>query len=229
MKKLFLLISLFLTIILSFGQETKYVNTEQLNIRSGAGDNYEVVGKAEQGDKLTVISTTGQWSEIELEDGTKGFVSIRFLSNNSNSKSSDKESSWLTYTILSILIISGLYKFIKGKSTSSNSKQRKKREYKVANEKKATINNKEKNYNQKVDNLDTNQKYYCKDCGRDYPKLSILNYNNCHRSPTGKHRLYESAFKTKYSCKFCGKTYPSIKTMTDNNCSSKQSIKHQPL
>ena len=132
MKKTLLIFGLLLITILTFGQQTKYVDTEELNIRAGAGTKYEVVDKISQGQKVTVLSDQGKWSEIELENGQKGFVSTKFLSDtqNSSSQSSDKNNSWISYLIVIGLVLFGLYKvkkFFSGLfsgSSSSSSSQR---------------------------------------------------------------------------------------------------------
>lgn len=132
MKKTLLTFGLLLITILTFGQQTKYVDTEELNIRAGAGTKYEVVDKISQGQKVTVLSDQGKWSEIELENGQKGFVSTKFLSDtqNSSSQSSDKNNSWISYLIVIGLVLYGLYKvkkFFSGLfsgSSSSSSSQR---------------------------------------------------------------------------------------------------------
>ena len=132
MKKTLLIFGLLLITILTFGQQTKYVDTEELNIRAGAGTKYEVVDKISQGQKVTVLSDQGKWSEIELENGQKGFVSTKFLSDtqNSSSQSSDKNNSWISYLIVIGLVLYGLYKvkkFFSGLfsgSSSSSSSQR---------------------------------------------------------------------------------------------------------
>ena len=132
MKKTLLTFGLLLITILTFGQQTKYVDTEELNIRAGAGTKYEVVDKISQGQKVTVLSDQGKWSEIELENGQKGFVSKKFLSDtqNSSSQSSDKNNSWISYLIVIGLVLYGLYKvkkFFSGLfsgSSSSSSSQR---------------------------------------------------------------------------------------------------------
>ena len=132
MKKTLLTFGLLLITILTFGQQTKYVDTEELNIRAGAGTKYEVVDKISQGQKVTVLSDQGKWSEIELENGQKGFVSTKFLSDtqNSSSQTSDKKNSWISYLIVIGLVLYGLYKvkkFFSGLfsgSSSSSSSQR---------------------------------------------------------------------------------------------------------
>ena len=132
MKKPLLTFLFLLITILTFGQQTKYVGTEELNIRAGAGTKYEVVDKISQGQKVTVLSDQGKWSEIELENGQKGFVSTKFLSDTQNlsSQTSDKKNSWISYFIVIGLVLYGLYKvkkFFSGLfsgSSSSSSSQR---------------------------------------------------------------------------------------------------------
>jgi hypothetical protein len=81
---------------------------------------------------LQNLSDQGKWSEIELENGQKGFVSTKFLSDtqNSGSPTSDKKNSWISYLIVIGLVLYGLYKvkkFFSGLfsgSSSSSSSQR---------------------------------------------------------------------------------------------------------
>lgn len=122
MKKTLLTFGLLLIAILTFGQQTKYVDTEELNIRAGAGTKYEVVDKISQGQKVTVLTEQGKWSEIELENGTKGFVSTKFLSDtetSSSPKSSDKKNSWVGYLLVIGFVLYGLKKLFGGSSSSS--------------------------------------------------------------------------------------------------------------
>lgn len=80
MRKLFTTFGLLLITILSFAQKTKYVDAELLNVRSGAGTKYDVIYKISQGEKVIAYSTQGKWTEIELDNGTRGYVSSKFLS-----------------------------------------------------------------------------------------------------------------------------------------------------
>ena len=124
MKKTLLTFGLLLITILTFGQQTKYVDTEELNIRAGAGTKYEVVDKISQGQKVTVLTEHGKWSEIELENGTKGFVSTKFLSEtetSSSSKKSDKKNSWIGYVLVIGFVLYGLKKLFGGSSSNSSS------------------------------------------------------------------------------------------------------------
>ena len=124
MKKQILTFGLLLITLLTFGQQTKYVDTEELNIRAGAGTKYEVVDKISQGQKVTVLTEHGKWSEIELENGTKGFVSTKFLSEtetSSSSKKSDKKNSWIGYVLVIGFVLYGLKKLFGGSSSNSSS------------------------------------------------------------------------------------------------------------
>ena len=124
MKKQILTFGLLFITFLTFGQQTKYVDTEELNIRAGAGTKYEVVDKISQGQKVTVLTEHGKWSEIELENGTKGFVSTKFLSEtetSSSSKKSDKKNSWIGYVLVIGFVLYGLKKLFGGSSSNSSS------------------------------------------------------------------------------------------------------------
>lgn len=105
MKKITTLTVLLFFTVLTFGQDFKYVNTETLNIRENAGKQYKVVGKVNKGDKVTTISESNGWTEIETENGTKGFVATKYLTDTQSERSDNdkKESSWL-----SILIVLGI-------------------------------------------------------------------------------------------------------------------------
>ena len=124
MKKQILTFGLLLITFLTFGQQTKYVDTEELNIRAGAGTKYEVVDKISQRQKVTVLTEHGKWSEIELENGTKGFVSTKFLSEtetSSSSKKSEKKNSWIGYVLVIGFVLYGLKKLFGGSSSNSSS------------------------------------------------------------------------------------------------------------
>ena len=132
MKRIITIFLLILTINLANSQEIKYVSTSQLNVREGAGKNFNVTTKISENEKVTVISEQGKWTEIETENGQKGFVSTKFLSNNQNSSSSssDKNNSWITYLIVIGLVLYGLSKvkkFFSGLFSSSSSSSSSKR------------------------------------------------------------------------------------------------------
>lgn len=101
MKQITTLTVLLFFTVLAFGQDFKYVNTETLNIRESAGKQYNVVGKVNKGDKVTTISESNGWTEIETENGTKGFVATKYLTDTQSEHSDNdkKESSWLSILI----------------------------------------------------------------------------------------------------------------------------------
>jgi TolA-binding protein len=57
------------------------VETEstRLNIRSGQGTEYRIVGKAEKGEQLLLLSKSGQWYNVRLQDGTIGYAHADFI------------------------------------------------------------------------------------------------------------------------------------------------------
>ena len=72
---------------------TKYVNTTSgLNVRSGAGTSYSVLGSLSKGTKVEVISTTNGWSKINY-NGSIGYVSSQYLSSSSTDSSTSTTSS----------------------------------------------------------------------------------------------------------------------------------------
>ncbi|MGL5694591.1 MAG: SH3 domain-containing protein [Peptostreptococcaceae bacterium] len=56
----------------------KVVNVNGLNIRSGAGTSYRVIGSLNKGSKVNVISESNGWSKIDF-DGRIGYVSTTYL------------------------------------------------------------------------------------------------------------------------------------------------------
>jgi uncharacterized protein YraI len=133
MKKIFIVLFLLCLKIFSYGQDTMFINAEELNIRDGAGTKFGVIGKARQGDKIVVISTVSNWSEIETQDGTKGFVSTKFLSTTTQTNSPRKKGTNIFVSALILLGIVGygIYKIKKylsglfGNNSSNKKAQRK--------------------------------------------------------------------------------------------------------
>jgi len=214
MKETLLTFGLFLITILTFGQETKYVDTEQLNVRAGAGSKYEVVDKISQGQKVTVISNQGKWSEIELENGTKGYVSTKFLSDNLNSSSSSsgKKSSWFGYIFVIGIILYGLnkvFKFFGGSSNSSGSSRRESRS-------ETTKQTSTSSYQPKIKPLHW---YHCKNCNIKIEAEKQPTQRNC---SSNTFHLWTDLGETgnqAYNCKNCGTTIYTTKQPTQRNCS----------
>jgi uncharacterized protein YgiM (DUF1202 family) len=57
----------------------KTVKPKKLNIRSGPGENYSVIGTLKQGDAVKDISTKGDWTQIEPPADAFAFVAAQFL------------------------------------------------------------------------------------------------------------------------------------------------------
>lgn len=133
MKNIITLTTLLILTFKVFGQDYKQVNTETLNVREGAGKEYNVVGQVHKGDRVTALSEGNSWTQIETETGLNGFVATKHLSSETyeQPKNKDKkESSWFTILIVLGVIGYGLYKvknFFSGLfsgSSSSSSSQR---------------------------------------------------------------------------------------------------------
>ncbi len=58
-----------------------YVNFiyELVNVRSGPGTEYEILGTVSAGDELTRTGTSGKWSQVSY-NGESGFISTSLLS-----------------------------------------------------------------------------------------------------------------------------------------------------
>lgn len=74
-----------------FGQNYKYVTVDVLNVRENAGKEYNVVGKVKKGEKVTAISETKSWTQIENGSGMKGYVATKFLTSDSIEEKSNFE------------------------------------------------------------------------------------------------------------------------------------------
>jgi uncharacterized protein YgiM (DUF1202 family) len=57
----------------------KTVKPKKLNIRSGPGENYSVLGTLKGGDTIKDISTKGDWTQIEPPPDAYAFVAAQFL------------------------------------------------------------------------------------------------------------------------------------------------------
>lgn len=58
----------------------KNVVPKKLNLRSGPGENYSIIGLLEKGAAVTVVDTKGDWSKIEPPAGTFAFVAAHLVS-----------------------------------------------------------------------------------------------------------------------------------------------------
>lgn len=56
-----------------------YINASALNVRSGEGTNYRIIGALPQGQKVQVISENSGWSKINY-NGQNGYIGTRYLS-----------------------------------------------------------------------------------------------------------------------------------------------------
>lgn len=64
----------------SFVDANKTVVPKKLNLRSGPGENYSIIGRLEKGAAVNVTDTKGGWSKIEAPAGSYAFVAAHLLS-----------------------------------------------------------------------------------------------------------------------------------------------------
>ncbi len=57
----------------------KTVVPKKLNLRSGPGENYSVIGQLQRGDSVAELGAKGQWTEIEAPKNAYAFVAAQFL------------------------------------------------------------------------------------------------------------------------------------------------------
>ena len=60
---------------------TKTVKSKRLNLRSGPGENYSVLGRVEQGTPIKEIEVKGEWVKIEAPANSFAFVAAHLLLN----------------------------------------------------------------------------------------------------------------------------------------------------
>lgn len=222
MNRIIIITTFVLLTLQVFGQDYKHVNTETLNIREGAGKEYNVVGQVNKGDKVNALSESGSWTQIETETGLTGFVATKFLSSTVDEpKSSDKkDSSWVSILVVLGIIGYGLYKiknFFSGLFGGGSSNR--------------TVNTTSSNKTVKTmtrNSVEQKQKYFCKCCGKDFNSVRDLTSNSCFNSPTKKHLLFEGEVSSKYYCNCCGKDFNNLRDLTSNSCFNSSTGKHQP-
>lgn len=57
----------------------KTVKAKKLNVRSGPGENFSVLGRMMRGDAITEVSQKGDWLEIEAPTNAYGYVAAQYL------------------------------------------------------------------------------------------------------------------------------------------------------
>jgi|GEM_PF-5386148 len=60
--------------------ETRYVKMDQLNVRSGPGVGYKIIGKVVKNEAVGKVEVYGSWCKIKTSKGIIGWVSSKYLS-----------------------------------------------------------------------------------------------------------------------------------------------------
>lgn len=77
---------------------TVYTNTEEVNLRSGAGTDYGIMACLDIGTSLSLLTTDGNWSKVQTKSGKIGWVLSKFVSTSSPKKPSPPASKENTST-----------------------------------------------------------------------------------------------------------------------------------
>jgi SH3 domain protein len=62
------------------GAEAAWIRAElRLNLRTGPGTSYRIVGTLETGDGVTVLERAEKWTKVELAEGNQGWIPAGYL------------------------------------------------------------------------------------------------------------------------------------------------------
>jgi len=113
MKKL--LFTLVVIFIINGLHAEVFFAKQDVNIRSGPGSKYELIGSLNSGQEVDVIGFDGKWAKVTMSDETVGFISIKFLekqSSNENVSSQENtksNTSFFEYLIYAIILVIGWF------------------------------------------------------------------------------------------------------------------------
>jgi len=80
MKKVMLIWVLILLLPAIGRAETQYISgVLQITLRSGPGTDHRVLAMLKTGNRVEIITTEGDWTQVRLENGKEGWILSRFL------------------------------------------------------------------------------------------------------------------------------------------------------
>lgn len=75
-----LTIGLLLAASAGLAQERAWIGGEvRLNLRTGPGTEYRILGFAQTGDAASVLERTDEWTKVRLENGKEGWIPLGYL------------------------------------------------------------------------------------------------------------------------------------------------------
>ena len=77
MKYCFLLLCIFFSLVVD-AQDYRVVSRGNLYVRSGAGTEFDVIGKLASKDTVHVLKMEGTWAQVEF-DGKQAYVSKKYI------------------------------------------------------------------------------------------------------------------------------------------------------
>lgn len=181
MKKIYLLCLLLFSNFLSFSQDL-YLTTTQLNIRSGAGTKFSIVGTLKHGQTVEIDQENDGWGRVIINQEVKGYVSMRFLQKESNTNKKTKSNSTIFFICLISIVL--IYRFFFGKNKWNP------------------------NSNKSYTKIQPMKWFFCKNCSVKIQSKERPKKYGCSKSHI--HHWYElgKVGNKNYICKFCGTTIP---------------------
>ena len=149
MKSLLFVVLLLFSNVEAQAQQYYQVATETLNVRKSPSGKAAVVSQFTLDDSIQVIGRVGTWSKVALEDGSFGYVSSRFLSEEfkkdepvvTKTSSRIEGSTWEIYTLIGFAVLALLIRmFFSGSSSSNSGKNKNIRSRPAAAQPKAVVN-----------------------------------------------------------------------------------------
>lgn len=102
MKKYFAaFVAMIMMLMTAASAETVFVSNEggSLNLRQGPGKEHESVGFVQHGDVIEVVKRGGDWSLVQTEDGTSGYIKTLYIEGISDIYASDTDYEGYGYTV----------------------------------------------------------------------------------------------------------------------------------
>ncbi len=185
-----------------------YVTTQDVNVRSGAGTNYEMLGTIKDGTTIEVTDIKGTWGKVSFS-GSDGYVSTQYLKDEAEeaAPAKGKGSNTMIIVLLSVAV-AGLLAFILRKQIAGGiSKSAEKVTETVTSIGETAV---------------ASYWYNCNQCDAVKESLDTPDAAGCTNTKKGpNHHWFKiaTAGPTHYQCQKCGILITTTKLPEANGCS----------
>lgn len=185
-----------------------YVTTQDVNVRSGAGTNYELLGTIKDGTTIEVTDIKGTWGKVSFS-GTDGYVSTQYLKDEAEeaAPAKSKGNSTTIIILLSVAVAALLAFILRKQIAAALSKSAEKVEDAVH-----TI----------TEVQESTYWYNCNQCDAVKESLDTPPAAGCTNTKKGpNHNWFKiaAAGPTHYQCQKCGILITSTKLPEAQGCS----------